>query len=458
MTGLEPLTPFPEQQAMIDAIVAEPTRAALVAAGTGAGKTLTAVESAKGLGAQTVLVIAPLNTRVGWEATFKRQGVSLPIHRIDSSKAGKQAHQDLYDKVPGVYLIGWEYFRRFDWTPYKPDLVIADESHKSQNRKSTTYKMLRTLRAGFKIAMSATPAGNRFEGIWAPCRWLWPSAKNEAGQQIVSPHPWKWAAQWAMVVDDHFAGKKITGEREPGAFVKTLPCYFRPEPRVTNGRVAETVLVELSPAQRKMYTQMQRDMVAWLEGHPLVAELPITMRTRLRQMTLGTVQITEDGEVDFADDTKSSKIEALQEILEEHEGEPVMIYTDSARFARVVAKRLGAKAVAWTGQMPHSERERVLETFGTPQGPQYIVATIAAIGEGVDGAQSRCHIEVWMSRSENGILNQQAEGRLNRTGQTETVLSYDIAAVDTYDLGTLGSLVEQRLQMNVSLKREEESR
>lgn len=49
MTGLEPLTPFPEQQAMIDAIVAEPTKAALVCAGTGAGKTLVAVESAKGL-------------------------------------------------------------------------------------------------------------------------------------------------------------------------------------------------------------------------------------------------------------------------------------------------------------------------------------------------------------------------------------------------------------------------
>jgi hypothetical protein len=55
----------------------------------GAGKTLKAVEVAKQIKAKSILLIAPLNTRLGWKVTFERQGVDLEFKWISSSKEGK---------------------------------------------------------------------------------------------------------------------------------------------------------------------------------------------------------------------------------------------------------------------------------------------------------------------------------------------------------------------------------
>lgn len=68
--SLEPFVLTPEQGEAVKRMTAEPTRACLNSSGLGTGKTLMAVELAKALGAQTVLVVAPLNTHVNWELTF----------------------------------------------------------------------------------------------------------------------------------------------------------------------------------------------------------------------------------------------------------------------------------------------------------------------------------------------------------------------------------------------------
>jgi len=228
---LERLVPTPDQQSAIQRIVTEPTRAALNASTMGAGKTLKAVEVAKGIDAQTILLIAPLNTRLGWQVTFERQGVDLPFKWINSTKAGSQAKEDWSWQLPGIYFVGVELFVRLGWenkarskmwTP-KPDLVLFDEVHRGQNRKSKTHKTLKQVSGSFKLAMSGTPTGNSFEGAWAVTKWLWPT--------VIENSYWAWVDKWCATEYDHFApgGKKVSGERRPGAFFNSLPCYVRIE-------------------------------------------------------------------------------------------------------------------------------------------------------------------------------------------------------------------------------------
>jgi HlyD family type I secretion membrane fusion protein len=69
------------------------------------------------------------------------------------------------------------------------------------------------------------------------------------------------------------------------------------------------------PAQRKVYEKFQRDLVVWLQENPLVAEVPIAARIRLRQMTLAVPSIGANDEVYFADDAVSTKYQALLEIV-----------------------------------------------------------------------------------------------------------------------------------------------
>src|SRR5690606_17902543 len=211
--------------------------------------------------------------------------------RIDGTKKGKAAWEMLAHNEPGIYILGREYFRTKDWSKIKPDMVIFDEVHAVQNRKSIGFRKLKLLKPTWKLALSGTPAGNKFHGMWSITRWRWPD--------IIDRSFWRWVTDWARSEEDYFSGIKILGEREPGAFVASLPCYVRREANLETEYIEEIRYVELTPAQRKLYEQMEKDSLMWLEENPAVAEVPIVQRIRLRQVTLGVPIINEVNEVDF---------------------------------------------------------------------------------------------------------------------------------------------------------------
>jgi superfamily II DNA or RNA helicase len=455
---MEPLVPTPDQEEAIQRMLEEPTRAALNASVMGAGKTVKAVEVAKRLGAQTILLIAPLNTRLGWQVTFARQGVELPFRWIKNSKDGKASLSDWEWQQPGIYFVGVEYFVRLGWEQSGkrsaiwsrgPDLALFDEVHRSQNRKSKTHKTLRQLKAGYKLAMSGTPTGNSFAGAWAVTKWLWPD--------LIENSYWNWVERWCATEYDHFApsGKKIVGEKEPGRFFNSLPCYIRIESEIDAELQEEQVYVELSAQQRKAYNELEERMVTWVKERPLVVEFPISLRARLRQATLGMFSIDDDDNVTFENDCKSSKIDAMFEVLENSfDGEPALILTDSRKFANVVVHRLGEAgftALPWHGEVSQTKRQEAKEAF-VGGSCKYLVAVISAIAEGVDGLQNGTRNILWLNRSDNRILNEQAMKRIHRQGQTESVRSVEIVAFDTYDSGVLSSQIQAALEMNKTLR------
>ena len=75
---------------------------------------------------------------------------------------------------------------------------------------------------------------------------------------------------------------------------------------------------------------------------------------------------------------------------------------------------------------------------------QVLLCTIAAAAEGLDGLQRVCHVEVWLDEDLNGMLCEQAKGRLNRMGQSaERITRYYFQARDTMDDGTFQRLAGQ---------------
>ena len=455
---MEKLVPTQDQQEAIDRIASEPTGAALNASTMGAGKTLKAVEIAKKLGAEVILLIAPLNTRLGWKVTFERQGVELPFKWINSTKEGKANADDWGWGMKGIYFVGPELFVRHAFDEYnrrttkwntRADLVIFDEVHRSQNRKSKTHKALKAVEGKFKLAMSGTPTGNSFAGAWAVTRWLWP--------QEVDRSYWAWVEKWCATEYDHFApgGKKIVGEKTPGAFFNSLPCYVRIESELDVEIESQERFIELTAAQRKAYAELEEKMITWVEERPLVVEFPITLRARLRQASLGLFSIDDDDNVTFSNDCKSSKIDEMFRILkEDFDNEPALILTDSRKFADVLVHRIresGSTALAWHGEVSGGKRQEAKESF-VGGSCKYLVAVISAIAEGVDGLQEATSNMLWMNRSDNRILNEQAEKRIHRRGQEKTVRSVELIAIDTYDSGVLSSQIQKAVDMNRTLK------
>lgn len=137
-------------------------------------------------------------------------------------------------------------------------------------------------------------------------------------------------------------------------------------------------------------------------------------------------------EIDFAEDAPNPKITALKEIIADlPEGEPVLVLTHSAKYARLVAKKLGSKARLWIGGTTQRKRQELKDGLGRDY--RYLVAVVSALAEGVDGLQQRCRCEVWMSETEDMVINQQAAQRLHRPGQTTPVQRWRLRSIDTLD-------------------------
>ena len=476
---MEPYVPYEDQRSAIDYILAE--KAVLLKAPTGAGKTLVGVQSAQESGAEVILCVAPLNTFSGWQATVERQWPDHPpFHIITSKVAGKRAHAALLTGERGFYIIGREYFKRFGWSKLrnKCDFIILDECHVASNHKSMMFKMLKTAKAPYKLAMSATPWGNKVEGAWSLARWLYPEKTESRFLNWVTEffHTEKNPYAEHDPANGKFANPLITSERNPGAVWASLPGKYRMKSVYKADPTIHYIDVEISREQRRIYNDLERDAIAWLDDHPLAVDLPPVLNMRLRQICLAVPSIKQDwvrkqdkdtGEWDkvwddviyFEDDARSSKADAVLELLSDlhaEKPEPVVIYTDSRHFATLLAKRLqskGYRARQFIGGMSPAERAWKKDNFGVEF--DVIVCTIPTVAEGLDGWQLVSNLEIWANVSYNPLLNTQAKGRLSRTGQKRTVQRYMIRAVNTVESKQHQRLKSSEDLMNASIEESE---
>ena len=481
-----PMIPRPEQEDAVQQILESHKH--LCRGEVGSGKTLVGVEAVLRSKAKITVVVCPLNTFGSWRKTFERQskGRVSPLV-IDGSKAGQLAFQALAGREAGVYLLTWERFRMYDWSSMPLSFVIADEIHRQQNRNAVTHKALKTARhAEFKLALSATPWGNRIEGAWATLVWLWWGQHEVVGR---NQGFWNWATDRRLRVEsDRYAGKKVMGEGVQGSVWASVPSksYF-PSPYQDEPIIHE-IEVELTAYQRKVYDKFEEEAIVWLEENPLIAEQGGVQRMRLWEICLAVPSIRdvwkriperelddpetkwlrweweerENGtyalveEVFFKDDAKSTKADAIIEKLEDLYAEapyPVLIFTHSRKFAVMLTNRLKAKkfrAEQFVGGMPQDEREYKLANFGKDF--DIMVATISGIAEGTDGLQLVCHTEFWLSLEDNRILNEQCLGRLSRVGQTKTVQRFLFMAKDTVEVEQKGKLDADQAQLDGSFK------
>lgn len=316
------------------------------------------------------------------------------------------------------------------------DLVIADEWHRASNHSSLNFDVIRHVHAKHKLALSATPAGNSPVNIWAALEFLWP--KQWGGY-------WKFAEKFFLYDFNPFSsyGKTYTQEKRPGTIIRNAPCYIEISKEEANPELPELIVerisVPLSREQRKIYDDWERQALTWLDNNPVAVELPMLMDLRLRQVTLGQVTYNEETDtVDYKEDCKSSKLDTMMDLISDlPKDEPVVVWVHSQKFIKAVLYRLRKAGITCAEISGKSKADYTDMINGKVR---VIVAQHEAMSEGVDGLQTVCHTEVWLSQSSSLIINEQATGRLHRQGQTEPVIRYLIQAEDTIDSKVLGRL------------------
>jgi SNF2 family DNA or RNA helicase len=187
---------------------------------------------------------------------------------------------------------------------------------------------------------------------------------------------------------------------------------------------------------------MRDDMIAWLDSlqegeEALVAPAIIAQLTRLQMMAVGTPFFNDDGKIKIGE--PSSKADAVMELLEDHEDEQFVIFSQFKGPLRILRQRFEAGNITY-GSFTGDDHQRIRDIAKREfiEGKRRcLLGTIGSGGVGVDGLQHASAYVIFLDRNWSPMLNEQAEERLHRGGQTRIVNVYDIIARDTVDWGRL---------------------
>lgn len=316
-------------------------------------------------------------------------------------------------------------YKKFGWR-----YVIADEAHFAKNRKAKRTKSLWTISGQYKRALSGTPIVNRPDELWAILHWLYPQQYRSYWKFFDryvdwEKHPFH---QYRIVK----GGKNLDELREE---LSELMLRRTKKEVLTQlpDKYYESIVVDLSPKQRRVYTDMEKKALAWVgqnEDKPLAAKMVVAQLMRLRQIASGTPDFDEEGKLTISE--PSVKVDALMDIIEGTD-KPVVVFTNFRSVVKMVEDRcakVGVNAVSLTGTTPQEQRREHIERFQAG-GARVFVGTIRAGGIGV--TLTAASTVVFLDRSWSPADNLQAEDRLHRIGQENAVQVIYINARDTVD-------------------------
>lgn len=349
------------------------------------------------------------------------------------------------------------------------DLVVFDEVHAIANRHAQARRTILTLSKGaFVLSMSGTWFLNDVDNMWSIATFTWRGTNPETGEDYVESNHKVWATRYledAPVLREdgtpmHAPSgrelRKITGEREPGAFIATLPCYIRRE-AADPIPTPEYIYVDPTPEQAAQMEDLQKDLMTWVmawdgQEEPLVTDMPAELHTRLRQIAIAELSFDEYGEVAMAPTAASAKLTPIRGLLEKvWPGQNVAILTDSkigAKFLEARMRRAGVNVRAWHGDLSKKQRAELKASYLAGEFP-YLIATIQSFGVGIDGFQRVCDKVIWVSKVDgNPALNDQGirrfvrPHRLKRDG-VDQFQHVELLMNDSPDVETMQSLIHK---------------
>jgi SNF2 family DNA or RNA helicase len=189
----------------------------------------------------------------------------------------------------------------------------------------------------------------------------------------------------------------------------------------------------------KKYKQFERDKVMEClnDDGEIVAGTAATLTNKLLQFANGAIYDL-DG---VAHRIHDIKLDALEEMVEAAEGEPLLVLYQYKHDAERIRERISCRALDTTEDFDAWDRGEIPVALAHP----------ASIGHGLN-LQAGGHIIVWYGVPWSLELYQQANERLNRPGQKHVCRVYHLLLSGTHDLRVLRSLKNKETGQDAALE------
>jgi SNF2 family DNA or RNA helicase len=329
-----------------------------------------------------------------------------------------------------------------------PFMCILDESARCKNHKSLTTKTVLSLAPFFKhrLILTGVPCPNNDLELWGQIRFIasdlvdksFYAFRNkwfhlERGSQVMAPAQGAYVSRQAMR-DMMMKGWKynITPEKREQLMRLISPvCHWVQKVDAIDlpDQVDQVREVILSGPEQKAYDDMKKYLVAEIKGQEIAAQVSLEKIMKLRQFCAGFAY----NEAGVAVPTGNSKLNELEETLEELGPQPVIIFVEFKFEIDVIKKMISDKFGPSQVATLYSETEdRDDSVVGFQSGKySYLIAHPKSAAHGL--TLTRGSTMIFYSLSYSYESHEQARNRIHRISQTNKCLYIYLIAKGTID-------------------------
>jgi SWI/SNF-related matrix-associated actin-dependent regulator of chromatin subfamily A-like protein 1 len=380
----------------------------------GLGKTVQALAAMEYDEAFPAVVVCPASMKLTWQREVRHW---LP-HRTTAVLSGRsavgweRAGAGSADIVILNYEIVDGHLERL--RDLEPRAGVFDESHYCKEPRAKRTKACIALargvhKEGLRLALTGTPVLNRPKELVSQLRLIGRLKDFDSG------------AGMARRFKGRDALERLHWHLRSHCYVRRLKADVLPQ---LPPKEQVTIPVELE--NETEYRLAERDLVAWLRSQPLdlhdyEARVAAAMRNerlvrlnRLRQLA-GRGKLT-------------AAFSWVHDFLES--GEPLVVFADHVEVQKALLERFPG-AVHVLGDDNAVARDAAVQEFQRPGGPQLIVCSLRAAGQGI--TLTRASNVAFMELDWTPARLAQAEDRCHRIGQDDSVTAWYLLAPNTID-------------------------
>lgn len=319
------------------------------------------------------------------------------------------------------------------------DGVVWDEVSKMKNsttkRVHAVMKLLGKLK--WRTGLTGTPAGNGYKDLHG--QYLVVDQGKRLGTSKTafrSRFYYKVPDQYVEVAFDH-------AEQDIKAMISDITIEmsaadYNPLPDM----IVNNIMVELPPAIRAKYEELEKNFFAKMDTFDIEVFNKAALTNKCLQFANGAVY-TIPG-LPMWERVHDAKLEALEDIIDEANGNPVLCsYAFKSDAERIMERFIKLRPINLT----ECKSQRALDTAMLRWKTGDCVLMIGhpgSMGHGVDGLQHNGHILTHYGLNWSLELMQQFNARIRRQGQDKpSVINHQILVPDTLDMVQLQRLIDK---------------
>jgi SNF2 family DNA or RNA helicase len=379
------------------------------------------------------LVIAPLRVAENvWDVEAKKWGHLKHLRVAKVLGSEKKRIQALASNAD-IYVINREntkwlvdYYKK-DW-PF--DMLVLDELSSFKSHRAKRFKALRKVRPLCKrvVGLTGTPAPNGLIDLWAQVYLL------DSGQRLgktISGYRERYFLPDKRNQHVIFSYKPKEGAEE--AIYKKLSdiCIsMKNRDYLTLPERMDNILgINLPPKVLEQYRQLERDLLLPLLEGDIVAGSAAVLTNKLLQITGGAVY-DEGKKVQILHD---EKLKALEDLVEATNGKPVLVYYNYRHELERIQKQFLCRVLDTAKDMEDWNKGEIPVMLAHP----------ASAGHGLN-LQNGGSTIIWFGLPWSLELYQQANARIHRQGQKNTVVVHHLVAKETIDEDVMQVLAKKQ--------------